>query len=323
MLFTLLLVPVILFLYSRVQKRRQRDFALLGVMGLVRDGSAKPPGRKRHIPALIFVGGLSLLLFATARPQMVLALPQIEGIVMLAFDTSASMGADDMEPTRLGAAKLAANAFVERQPRNVKIGVVSFSDGGLVVQEPSNDHASITAAIERLVPQSGTSLGHGILAALLAELDEPESDQIVNRDAQSPPPAPRGAFAPRIIILLTDGENTAEPDPLEAAQIAIEQGVRVYAVGIGSSGGATLEIDGFNVFTQLDENTLQEISQITEGQYYSAESAEDLRAVYESLDPQFVVRPEKMEITSILGGISMLVLIIGGVISLLWFGRVP
>lgn len=323
MLFSLALVPLVLFLYLWLQRRRNRDFALLGAMGFVADRNVKPPGRKRHVAPILFMLGLAILLFAAARPQMVLALPQIEGIVMLAFDVSASMGADDMEPTRLDAAKLAAGAFVERQPRNIKIGVVAFSDEGLVVQRPTDDHVEITAAIKRLMPQTGTSLGHGILAALEDDFPVLESDQSRDGQMETLPEVPIGAFAPRVIVLLTDGEDTTGSDPLEAAQIAIEQGVRVYTVGIGGAGGATLEIDGFNVFTRLDENVLKDIAQLAEGEYYNAEDSDDLRSVYQNLDPQFVVRPERMEITSILGGVSMLALLLGGAISLLWFGRIP
>jgi Ca-activated chloride channel family protein len=323
MLLSLALVPLVLLLYLWLQRRRNRDFALLGAMGFVADRNVKPPGRKRHVAPILFMLGLTLLFFAAARPQMVLALPHIEGIVMLAFDVSASMGADDMEPTRLGAAKIAAAAFVERQPGNIKIGVVAFSDEGLVVQRPTDDHVEITAAIKRLMPQTGTSLGHGILAALEDDFPVLESDQSRDGQMETMPEVSIGAFAPRVIVLLTDGEDTTRSDPLEAAQMAIEQGVRVYTVGIGGAGGTTLEIDGFNVFTRLDENVLKDIAQLTEAEYYNAEDSDDLRSVYQNLDPKFVVRPEKMEITSILGGISMLVLLLGGAISLLWFGRIP
>lgn len=244
---------------------------------------------------------------------------------MLAFDVSASMGAEDMEPTRMEAAKVAAQAFVERQPDNIQIGVVAFSDGGLVVQPPTDDRAAIATTIERLMPQSGTSLGQGILAALNAALPQPESDQS-DEDTEIPPtpkPVPRGTFVPVVIVLLTDGENTDPPDPLEAAQTAIEQGVRIYTVGLGSTTGTTLEIDGFNVYTQLNEEILQEIALLTEGEYFSAENSEDLRTIYENLDPKFVVKAEKMEITSLLAGVSLFMLLVGGMLSLLWFGRIP
>jgi Ca-activated chloride channel family protein len=326
MLFSLLLVPICAFVYIRLQRRRRQYALNLGALGAVRDSGVKPLGRRRHIPFTLFLLGLALLLLALSRPQAVLSIPQVEGTVMLAFDVSASMAADDLEPTRMEAAKAAAQAFVEGQPNNIKIGVVAFSDGGLVVQTPTDDRVAIAATIDRLVPQSATSLGQGILVALNTLLSDPDTLQSGDDGAQalpSPTPAPRGAFAPAIIVLMTDGENTEPPDPIEAAQTAIEQGVRIYTVGIGSTTGTELEIDGFTVFTQLNENTLKQIAQLTEGEYYNANDAEDLRAIYENLDPGFVVKPEKMEITSVLTGVSVFVLLMGAVFSLLWFGRIP
>ena len=320
MLLPLLLVPVFALLYIRLQGRRRQYALNLGALGVVRDNGTKPLGRLRHIPFIIFTLGLTLLLFALSRPQMVLALPQVEGIVMLAFDVSASMAADDLEPTRMEAAKAAAETFVESQPNNIKIGVVAFSDGGLVVQTPTEDRVAIMETINRLVPQSGTSLGQGILVALNTLSPNSGADPNSIDDGQV---VPQGVFAPAIIVLLTDGENTEPPDPLEAAQTSIEAGVRIYTIGIGSTAGTAVEIDGFTVFTQLNEDMLKQIAQMTEGEYYQASNEDDLRAIYKNLDPQFVVKPEKMEITSVLAGASMAFLLMSALLSLLWFGRIP
>ena len=245
---------------------------------------------------------------------------------MLTFDVSASMAADDLEPSRMLAAREAAQAVVDHRPKNVKIGVVAFSEGGLVVQTPTDDREVLEVTIGRLVPQSGTSLGQGILAALNAisstlETDQGDSD---SAEAASPPvQVPREIFAPAVIVLFTDGENTTPPDPLEAAQVAIEQGVRIYTVGVGTRAGTTLEIDGFNVHTQLDDDALQEIALLTEGDYLTVESPDDVETIYEDLETQFVIKAEEMEITSILGGVSLIALLMGGGLSLLWFGRMP
>jgi Ca-activated chloride channel family protein len=236
------------------------------------------------------------------------------------------MGADDIEPSRMEATKLAAKSFVEGQPENVRIGVVSFSDGGLVVQEPSYDRVEIVAAINRLAPQSGTSLGHGIMAALNASLATEDGETGPDGETEAADRrqvVPSGAFAPAIIVLLSDGENMSDPDPMEAAQVAIEQGVRIYTVGIGSTEGTTLTIDGFNIVTRLDEAMLQDIASISEGRYVNATSVEELEEVYDSIDPQFVVRREKFEVTPIFSGLSLVTLMIGGAVSLVWFGRVP
>jgi Ca-activated chloride channel family protein len=134
---------------------------------------------------------------------------------------------------------------------------------------------------------------------------------------------PAGTFEPAVIILLTDGENNESPNPLEAAQTAADRGVRIHTVGIGSTAGTTLNIDGFAVHTQLNEPMLQQIAQVTEGVYFNAENEQDLRTIYENLDPQLVVKPEEMEITSVLVGASILALLFGATLSLLWFSRLP
>jgi Ca-activated chloride channel family protein len=275
----------------------------------------------------LFLTGLTVLLVALARPQATVSLPRIEGTVLLAFDVSGSMAATDVEPTRMEAAKAAAREFVERQPESVRIGVIVFSDAGFAVQAPSNDREEILAAIARLNPERGTSLGAGILAGLqvleteAAEAAEDASAEAV--PAASPTPFPPGVYSSAMIVLLTDGENTSPPDPLAVAQAAAERGVRIYPVGVGSPGGAQLEIEGFSVHTQLDEAMLQLIAQITGGTYHNAQNEADLRAIYEEIHPQLVIKPEAMEITSLMAAASLLMWLIGGAFSLAWFGRLP
>jgi Ca-activated chloride channel family protein len=238
------------------------------------------------------------------------------------------MAAEDLQPNRMEAAKVAARAFVEQQPRSVQIGVLAFSDSGLAVQAPTNDQAAILAAINRLSPQRGTSLGQGILASLdtIATANEPPPkiySNLTPTPAASPTPVPEGTYTSAAIVLLTDGENNENPDPLAAAQLAAERGVRIYTVGIGSAAGTTLHVNGFTVHTALDEAMLQHIAQLTEGAYYNAESQQDLRAIYENLGLQLVIKPEDTEITALFAGAGMLILLIGGMCSMLWLGRMP
>jgi Ca-activated chloride channel family protein len=134
---------------------------------------------------------------------------------------------------------------------------------------------------------------------------------------------PEGSYPSAVIALLSDGDNTSPPDPLDAAQAAADRDVRIYTIGIGSAGGAILHIDGFTVHTQLNEAALQQIAQLTEGAYYNAETEQDLQTIYENLVPQFVIKPENMEVTSLFAGAGIFVLLLGGLLSLLWFGRLP
>jgi len=333
MLVLLLSVPLFGVLYVWLGRRRRRFAERYGSLGIVQEAAGRRLGRRRHIPPALFLAGLTFLMIGLARPQAEVSLPKIEGIVMLAFDVSGSMAADDFKPTRLEAAKAVAMDFVGRQPSSVQVGVVAFSDSGFAVQRPTNDQATILAAINRLAPQRGTSLGQGILASLNAIAKDTGQASLLenssaNGDATATPaptstPMPEGIYTPAVIVLITDGENNISPDPLEAAQTAADRGVRIHTIGVGSPAGTTLHVNGFTVHTQLDEALLQEIAKLTDGVYYNAENEEDLRTIYESLDPQWVIKPEKMEVTSIFAGASILMLLVGGAFSLVWFSRVP
>jgi len=328
MLLAVALVPLGILLYRALEGRRRRAMAR-GGLGVGQGMARRPGGVRARIPAVLFVAGLTVLMVALARPTAAVDLPREEGTVILAFDVSGSMAADDLKPTRMEAAKAATQDFVERQPPGVIIGVVAFSDAGLSVQAPTNDQATVLAAIKRLTPERGTSLGQGIRAALstIATAENgPVTNYYSNRSpapTATPAPVPPGSHTSAVIVLLTDGENTQPPDPGAAAQAAADQGVRIYTVGIGSAAGTTLDVDGFKVHTQLDAATLQHISDVTGGTYYAAADEQDLHKVYDELDTRLVVKPQTIEVTSLFAGASVLLLVVGGVFSLLWLGRLP
>lgn len=310
-------------------RRRSRRVAAFGQLHLARAVPGSRIAARRRIIATFYLAGLLVLALAMARPTSMVRLPVAEGTVILAFDVSASMGADDLKPTRMEAAKAAAREFVNRQPRSVVIGVVAFSDSGFSVQSPSNDQAAVLAAIDRLAPQRGTSLGRGILDSLqaiaLAEADE-ASGFYTNRTpppAVKPTPMPPGTHTSAAIVLLTDGENNEQPDPIEAAQAAADRGIRIYPIGIGSPEGANITINGFTVHSQLDTDTLGEIAQVTGGQYYGAESGARLQAVYDELDPHITLKEQSTELTAILAGFGLTCLVLGALASLVWTGRLP
>jgi Ca-activated chloride channel family protein len=328
MLLSLLLLPLFAALYLRQQRRRRRLMASYGSLGFVQEAAGRRLGSRRHIPPTLFLIGLMLLLLALARPETVVNLPRIEGVVILAFDVSGSMAADDLNPSRMEAAKAAARAFVEQQPPSVLIGVVAFSDSGFTVQAPTNDQEAVLATINRMTPQLGTSLGNGILTSLNAIAAEAEPaprlyTNLTPTPTSTPTPVPAGTYTSAVIVLLTDGENNESPDPLEVAQVAADRGVRIHTVGIGSVAGTTLHVEGFTVHTQLNERLLQQIAGLTGGTYHNAGNEQELQAIYENLNLELVVKPEKMEVTSIFAGASILVLLMGGTFSLLWFSRVP
>ena len=328
MLWSLLAVPLIVFLYLRMQQRRAQYAVRYGSLGLVQQASGRGVGSRRHIPALLFLVGLIILFLALGRPQMVIGLPKVEGIVILAFDVSGSMLADDFDPTRMEAAKAVAKDFVARQPSSVQVGVVAFSDSGFSTQLPTNDQVSILAAINRLHPQRGTSLANGIIVSLntIANVTGQEPILGINDSGASevlPTPVPVSADNSAVIVLFTDGENNMDPDPLAAAQFAADRGVPIHTIAIGSVEGVDLTVNGFTVHTQVDEAALQQIAEITDGFYFNAETEEDLRTIYDSIEPGFRVTKEETEVTAVFAGLSILILLIGGMLSLLWFSHVP
>ncbi|HEY1011848.1 MAG TPA: VWA domain-containing protein, partial [Herpetosiphonaceae bacterium] len=299
-----------------------------GSFGLLSAAHGSQAGWRRHAPPALFLLAIGCLLLGLARPQAAMSLPRLEGTVVLAFDVSRSMGAADAKPTRLEVAKAAARAFVERQPSTVKIAVVAFSDGGLAVQAPTNDQAEIVAAIERLAPEQGTSVGAGLRAALQTIA---VSEGLVSDDpAATPTPIPLPGQAPALprtdaatIVMFSDGENMGDPDPAEVARDAAERGIPIHTVGVGTAAGATIESNGFTLSTRLDEAALEQIAAISGGSAYSAATPDELSAVYDSIERQLVTTPELTEITAIFAGAGLLALLAGGLCSLIWFGRVP
>ncbi len=329
MLAAILLVPLGIVLYQAIDRRRRRLAAGLGAPGLTTPVGGRRPGARGRIPGALFVAAFAVLALALARPQAAVSLPRTEGTVILAFDVSASMAADDITPTRMDAAKAAAKRFVEAQPAGVVIGVVAFSDAGIAVQAPTSDTTAVLAAIERITPTRGTSIGQGIQAALAA-IDQAEADTppsyYSNRSPDPTPaatPVPAGTHGSAVIVLLSDGENNQRPDPVAAAQAAADRGIRIDTVGIGSAAGTTLNLDGFSVHTQLDEATLQQVASITDGTYQEASDAAGLLEIYRDLDTRLVLRTEPIEITALLAAAGVLLFVVGGVLSFAWLGRLP
>jgi Ca-activated chloride channel homolog len=329
LLLSLIFVPVLVLLYLWLRRRRYSLATRYGSLGLVHDSVGRGIGLRRHIPAMIFLVGITILLFSLARPQATMGVPKIEGTVMLTFDVSGSMAAEDLQPTRMEAAKAAATQFVEKQPSGISIGVVVFSDGGISVQPPTDNREETLTTIERLVPRRGTSVGNGILVALNTIAVDAGDPPILNTSdlsqdpAVTPVEAPQGWYPSAVVVLFTDGENNQEPDPAMAAEVAADLGVRVYTVGVGTTAGATIEVEDMTVHTSLDEALLQFIAFETGGMYYNAGNQEDLDRIYNDLEPKLSIKPEEIEMTSVFAGLGMIIFLIGGLLSLLWFGHVP
>lgn len=348
----LLIVPVLVAGYVSLLRRRGRRVAELAAKGLVASPSTQRLRRLRHVPYALFLLGLTAMIAGAARPQTKITVPRREGTVILAFDVSNSMRAKDLRPSRIDAAKAAATAFVDKQPSSIRVGIVAFSDGALVTQQPTTDHRAVLQAIGRLTPQGGTSLGQGIYASLQAiagkslvfdtlglnapdnrsshaaspDTASPDSTSSVsaNPDAGTPggiDGVDIGYFGSGAIVLLSDGENTDDLDPSVLAKLASTAGVKIYPVGVGSSQETVVELNGFQFATSLDEAALQGIADITDGTYFRAESAASLSSIYKSIDLDWRRESEFTEITALVAAAGAVLLTIGAALSLFWIGR--
>lgn len=324
LLTTVFLVPIGIVVARRIDRRR-------GKRALVLTGTAVPHGTRRpraHVPAAMATVAFVVFAVALARPQASVALPHLEATLMLTFDVSASMAADDVAPSRLEAAKAIARQVVEEKPAGIVVGVVAFSNGGISVQAPTDDSAAVLAAIERLTPTEGTSLGSGILAALdaiaLAAQDTPAAYYSGRSPEPSALPAalPPGSDAGTIIVVFSDGENTADPEPVEAAQQAADRGIRLVTVGVGTTEGATLDLDGFSIRSTLEQATLQQMADTTSGWYQSASDLVAAR-LYDDLSRRLVLRTELQEVSAPVAAVGLLLLIAGASVSVARAGRLP
>ncbi|MDW8394698.1 MAG: VWA domain-containing protein [Anaerolineae bacterium] len=327
MLAALIVLPVLVALYIHTQRRRFQQASRAAALGFQ---TAQPiRGMRRHAPATLAFIGITLLLLALTRPLATIRLPQIRGVLILVVDVSGSMAADDVKPSRMEAVKAAARAFIDSQPPTVEIGVVAFSEGGLTVQMPTTDKAALRAAIDRLEPTRGTSLASGILGALkvIDDLNEDvEGAASGLPDDSAPPPqvVRPGSYAPEVIVLISDGENTAPPDPEEGVREAAHRGIRVNTIGVGTPEGAVLQLEGgFSVVTRLYEDVLRQIAEVTGGRYYNARNADDFRAIYNDIGLQMTLEPQRIEITAVFAGLGLALILVSGLMSLIWFGRMP
>ena len=335
LLWSLLAMPALVGLYLWLLGRRKRSTVRLASISVAREALGRGPGWRRHVPPALLLGAVTLLLFAAARPLAVVTLPLTERTIMLAMDVSGSMRATDVKPNRIVASQEAAKAFVNALPRDVRVGIVSFAGTAAVVQAPTTSREDIIAAIDRFQLQRGTATGSGIVLSLatLFPDDEIEIAQITGQRMMPKPlsetkpkkefkPVEPGSYGSAAIIMLTDGQRTTGPDPLDAAKMASQRGVRVYTVGVGTTSGETIGFEGWSMRVRLDEETLKQVALLTRAEYFYAGTAQDLVKVYESLSSKLVVERKETEVTALFGLLAAALVVAAAALSLWWFGRV-
>ncbi|SHN75311.1 VWA domain-containing protein [Cryptosporangium aurantiacum] len=311
-----LLTAVAVVAYVLLQRRRT---AALAAAGLAGSGSPRRAALRRHLPYALLLAALPLLLVGLARPEATVTVPRIAGTVVLVFDASNSMKADDLKPNRLAAAQEAATSFVEDQPDSVDVGVVVFGDQALMTQEPTDDRNLALAAIKRVGGTGGTSLSQAILASLSTITGKPVS---LPAEGSAAPAPDLGYWPSATIVLFSDGENTSGTDVQGAADLAATAGVRIQTVGVGTARGATVEVDGYQLATALDEPQLTSIAATTGGSYHRAEDADGLAETTRSIDLRLTSKEEPLELTAPVAAVALVLLVAGALLMTRWHGRI-
>ena len=302
-----------------IGRRRAAALAAAGV-------AAASPGRGRDRARLggvwFTIAGIAVLAIAVAGPAASVPVSRASGTVILALDVSGSMAATDVAPSRLAAAKRAALSFIDAQPHSVDIGVVAFQQGGLEAALPTADHATAAAAVARLRTGGGTSLGDAILASLSAITHKTVS---VGRDGSTPN---IGYWPSATIVLFSDGQDQAGaangPDPSLAAAAAVAEkaGVHIDTVGVGTTAGTTVEVDGYHLFTALDVAILTSISHTTGGTYHPASDASELNGIASSINLRLTVTHEPLPLAGAFIALALALLATGAVLTVARTGRV-
>ncbi|HEX4217192.1 MAG TPA: VWA domain-containing protein [Acidimicrobiales bacterium] len=321
MLIFLVLVPVVVAVYVLRQRRRGQRAAGLAAQGLVTTGAGRRPGPSRHLQFGLFATALALLVVALARPTATIPTLQHRATVILTLDVSNSMAATDVKPSRIAAAKAAADAFVDQQPSGVRMGVVAFGQRSVIVQRPTSSHAAVLQAVNRLSLGGGTSVAQGILTSLdaIAGKTLKINEQALSSDSAL---VHVGYYGGATIVLLSDGENTSQPDPQSAARLTSVAGVRIQTVGVGTAAGTTVQIQGFDIATALNSQTLRSMAAVTNGSYHHAGSAAGLRAISKTISPHLTVVHSHTEITALFAAAAVVLLVIGSLFLVLRSGRV-
>jgi Ca-activated chloride channel family protein len=315
-----LLVAAILA-WAAVAAARRRA-AALAAAGVAAGGPGRGRDRARFGGMWFTIAGVAVLAIAVAGPAASVPVSHASGTVLLAMDVSGSMTATDVAPSRLAAAKRAALSFINAQPDNVDIGVIAFRQGGLEAALPTADHATAAAAVRRLTAGGGTSLGDAILASLSAITRRAVT---IGRDGSAPD---IGYWPSATIVLFSDGQDEAGAAAANgtgagaAASVAQKAGVHIDTVGVGTTAGTTVDVDGYHLFTALDPATLTSISQATGGTYHPASDAGELDGIASSINLRLTVTNEPLPLAGAFIALALALLAAGAVLTVARSGRV-
>lgn len=310
-LLALALVPLAVVAYIAHERRRRVSAGAFASPAVFASVATTRPAWRRHVPPALYALALVPLVFALARPQATVAVPDERAAIVLATDHSGSMQATDVSPNRLDAARSAVRDFLDEMPRRIQVGLVAFDHSARMLEAPTTDRAAVLDALETVRPSGGTATGEAIAAALAALDGRGE----------------RGHGAPAAIVLLSDGASTSGRDPIELARDARRLGIPIHTVALGTETG-TIEVPTRSGGTQTrrvppDAASLRAVAEESGGRDFSAADADSLHAVYEELGSRVGRRDEKRELTAAFAGGALALLAVGGLMSLHWFRRAP
>jgi Ca-activated chloride channel family protein len=308
-LFLLVAVAFVALAYVLLQLRRRKFVARFSNTSLLASMVPRRPGWRRHLTFALLLIALLVLSLGVARPTATVRVPQEKATVMLAIDVSLSMEATDVLPTRIEAAKKAAQAFADLLPKRINLGLVKFGGQASVVVPPTLDRDAFKRAVGALQLEESTAIGEGVFACLDG----------LSTFSQSTT-APQDKPAPARVVLLSDGYNTVGRSVADAVAAAKKANTPISTIAFGTPGG-TVTVQGQTVPVQVDKQTLQGLAQATGGSFHTAASVEELQSVYKDIGSQIGYTTAQRDISWRFMLAGLLAAIAAGAVSLLWSGR--
>ena len=341
-LWAFFLLPLAVAGYFWLLRRRRLQTLHYPSLSLIRPALGQHKAWRRHVPPLLMGLALACVLLALARPMAKVVLPSDQMTLILAMDVSRSMLAEDVPPNRIQAAQEAVRGFLKELPPQVRVGVVTFAGSTQLVQAPTDDRQALLAAIDRFELQRGTATGSGLLLSLATLLPDagidlekmvygrrfgnswepgPDDEKPLNHQppqGASAQPLPVGSYRAGAIVLLSDGRRTTGPNPLAAAKIAADLGVKVHTVAFGTPNGFIPGWEGASFFVRVDEETLMAVAKMTQGEFYRAQNADDLRQIYGELSSQMHMEVQRTEVSVLATAAALLCSVMALCLSLWW-----
>jgi Ca-activated chloride channel homolog len=308
LLLALALLPLAVAAYVLAQRRHRRYAVRYPAVDVLAGVAGRSWGR--HIPAALALLALTALLIGLGRPERTVAAPQRQGTVMMVTDTSGSMDATDVSPSRLRAAQTAARALAKKLPEQFRLGLVSFNNVAEQLVAPTTDRSQVNAAIDGLKVHGSTAMGDGLELGL-------RSARTQIKDTEG-----RSRRLPAVMVLLSDGKSERGAEPVDVADRAKKLKVPIYTIALGTQSG-TLNRGGKAIPVPPDNVTLRDVAETTGARFFAAPSAARLETIYENLGTRFSTRKEKQEVTAAFAGAALVLLLAGGILSLLRTGRIP